>query len=797
MLNWCGSGVFKVRCGWMRCKPNCAPPPGLGQYRGTQENRGKMGRRGGLKERGWFRGDSSAICSVIYPIPSVKSIQSLVLGLSMPKIEPYRMRISRLTVDKLGIKLYDRVAVVLAELVSNSYDGDAETVTIEAPMGQYLANKTAGKVISKDVCIKVTDQGMGMTPDELQDHYLIVGRDRRDQSKGGLGGTSPKYKRKVMGRKGIGKLAPFGVCRKIEIISSGGDIVSRSGKNGHETGYHTAHIIMDREEIVSDTDVDYEPELGSMDDTLQPDHGTTIILSDFIYRKVPDVETLSKQMAQRFGVSSANWQILLKNTVGEHDPADEPVKVGTLSIAVMENSRLEFEGPKDAVGTVQESDGGYVARAPDNTEYSDIKAGFHHEGSFYPVTGWVAYSKESYRDDLMAGIRIYCRGKIASQTPIFNLKAGFTGEHSIRSYLVGELNAEWLDDEDDLIHTDRRDILWSHELGQAFEEWGQRVVKIVGNITRDPMRQRTWDIFQKTGNLSAKIEDAFPIKNQEEIRGNAFKIARQLGKSIRPEEAETPEIVESLINLSLMLAPHITLDEMLLKASDEAETPMQAIGNIMQTARIAELASFGRIVEKRIDVIERLRGLKDAEQTDESALQDLIEGAPWLIDSRWAPITANQSLATLREELPKYFKKKGLEISLGHFEQGQKRKRPDFVLSGHDRKLQIVEIKRPNKKFDDEDMKRMLNYYHAFNDLFDDPQHSDLRGEYEDFHVTLVADGKRLSRNNDLLYDSVIKGGRLRHVSWMSFLATTAQHHKDFLAEAERQRRINYGQKDE
>lgn len=37
----------------------------------------------------------------------------------------YEMQISRMTVDKLGVKLYDRAYAVIAELVSNSYDADA------------------------------------------------------------------------------------------------------------------------------------------------------------------------------------------------------------------------------------------------------------------------------------------------------------------------------------------------------------------------------------------------------------------------------------------------------------------------------------------------------------------------------------------------------------------------------------------------------------------------------------------------------------------------------------------------
>ena len=108
---------------------------------------------------------------------------------------------------------------------------------------------------------------------------------------------------------------------------------------------------------------------------------------------------------------------------------------------------------------------------------SDLKAGFDYEGKSYPVTGWAAFSKNPYKDDLMAGVRVYCRGKIAARTAIFNMKAGFTGEYDIRSYLIGELHADWLDEGEDLIRMDRQDILWSHALGQAFEEWGQNSLR--------------------------------------------------------------------------------------------------------------------------------------------------------------------------------------------------------------------------------------------------------------------------------------------------------------------------------
>ncbi|UIU16658.1 ATP-binding protein [Klebsiella michiganensis] len=97
----------------------------------------------------------------------------------------YEMQISRMTVDKLGVKLYDRAYAVIAELVSNSYDADATKVTIRAPMGQYLAVKQDGVVTSKNITIEVEDNGVGMAPDELQNFYLVVGKERRKDPKRG------------------------------------------------------------------------------------------------------------------------------------------------------------------------------------------------------------------------------------------------------------------------------------------------------------------------------------------------------------------------------------------------------------------------------------------------------------------------------------------------------------------------------------------------------------------------------------------------------------------------------------
>ena len=91
----------------------------------------------------------------------------------------YKMTISRLTVDKLGVKLYDRVSAVIAELVANCYDADATLVEICAPMGELLSTKQKGQVVDKGFVLEVRDNGTGMTPTEVNGFYLIVGAEGR------------------------------------------------------------------------------------------------------------------------------------------------------------------------------------------------------------------------------------------------------------------------------------------------------------------------------------------------------------------------------------------------------------------------------------------------------------------------------------------------------------------------------------------------------------------------------------------------------------------------------------------
>jgi hypothetical protein len=103
-----------------------------------------------------------------------------------------------------------------------------------------------------------------------------------------------------MGRKGIGKLAPFGICRRIEIVSAGGDEVD--GK-----GYQTTHFFLDFDKIVKDDETPVPLEVGDKDGTYSPQPGTTVRLAQFLPKRVPDTVTFHRQPATRFALAASDF----------------------------------------------------------------------------------------------------------------------------------------------------------------------------------------------------------------------------------------------------------------------------------------------------------------------------------------------------------------------------------------------------------------------------------------------------------------------------------------------------------
>ena len=128
----------------------------------------------------------------------------------------YKMNINPRILELLGPSLYTNIYYIIAELIANAYDADAENVYI---------------IISDDRII-VEDDGTGMSYKNGEiNRYLnvaAVSRTKDEDSK------TKRKKRLKMGRKGVGKLAALSISEKVFV---------KTVSNGEKSGFILSRYI--------------------------------------------------------------------------------------------------------------------------------------------------------------------------------------------------------------------------------------------------------------------------------------------------------------------------------------------------------------------------------------------------------------------------------------------------------------------------------------------------------------------------------------------------------------------------
>ena len=259
----------------------------------------------------------------------------------------------------LGLQMYGGAVPAIAELIANSWDADASRVEVTIPLG---------RPIEQGLSIEVLDDGTGMSFEEVNENYLAVGLDRRRRGRS----KSPKG-RKVMGRKGIGKLAGFGIAETVRVESK---------RDGHLTAFE-----MDFDDMTSaDQYVEpYRPTLihdgPDEHDSIPYDSGTRVVLEDLVIRNAVNANRFRLSMSRRFSILSNQFSVVIN---------EEPL--------VSEDMDLEFRFPESGVE---------VERIP----------------GFGTVRWWVGFTEKPIKHDEARGIVVMVRGKLA-QAPFSSTKPG-------------------------------------------------------------------------------------------------------------------------------------------------------------------------------------------------------------------------------------------------------------------------------------------------------------------------------------------------------------------------------------
>ena len=371
---------------------------------------------------------------------------------------PFEMRFDPATVKHLGLRMYSRLPPALAEIISNSYDADAEHVTV-------CLHENEGRPSQ----IRISDDGMGMSFNDINEKFLVIGRDRRAA---GDDQPSPKYKRLPTGKKGLGKLALFGLAATITISTR------QKGKLNE--------FVLDWDDLLAASG-NYHPRATRINEDTDQADGTRITLTG-LKRKSPfDFNGLADSLSRIF-IFDDNFHVVLESPSGDRIAIDNLRKYTTLAI--------EFEWNLTSSSLV-----------PENSEYAGTLAGqlLTSEKPITPSSG-------------LRGVTLFSRGKLVNAPEFFSSS---TSSHFYQ-YLTGWISVDFIDTlSEDVISTNRQSLDWDHPEMANLRVFLSGIVSQVNvEWRRKRKEKKTEELKQKTGINTEAWMSTLP----DDIKGSAQQI---------------------------------------------------------------------------------------------------------------------------------------------------------------------------------------------------------------------------------------------------------------------------------
>ena len=557
-----------------------------------------------------------------------------------PSTKWYRMEFDVGTIKHLGLQMYSTLPPVIGELVANSWDANASRVEITIP--ETPIDEQTSEII-------ISDDGIGMSDEEVRNKYLIIGRDRRDDEKSDR--TLPPHKRKIMGRKGIGKLSAFGIAK---------EIVVESVKEGE-----VSHFRMNYDELLEKA-ADRVIEFPPLSSTGTVSKGTRITLryiTKFKNRSI-SINRIRRGLARRFAVIGAEQGFEVVINDNPITPEDRDLK-----------RLLETDMNGD----------------PYLWEYDNKEI---KQGTGWKVSGWIGALKRTTprADNVDRGIVLMARGKLVQEPFVFN---AVVGQQYALSYLIGELHTEFVDEVEDTIGTTRNSLVWDAEANIVLKDWGQ---KEINKIAREWGQKRRKD----NENQLQENELYLQFRERAEEIGNkrALKLADQLVRQFI-ENNPTADVQELEPRIQMCL-DFLEFDAFWEIADDLTKADLEDTEKLLGLFRewqIVEAKEMARVTKGRITTIEKLHHLIETDALEVPILHNFLKEFPWVIDPRWTLVADEVTYSQLlRDEFP--------EAS----DVPEENRRIDFLCVSEGTNLAVVEIKRAKSRASVKELDQITAY---------------------------------------------------------------------------------------
>jgi hypothetical protein len=548
-----------------------------------------------------------------------------------------RMTVAGRFIDLLGHQMYGGPVQAVAEFVANAWDADSTKVEISIPEDPK----------EKGAEIKVRDHGEGMDFDELINRYLTVGYERRKDR-----GETTASGRLVMGRKGIGKLAGFGIAE---------DIVLRSVKKGW-----VVQFTLNYTELKSRVEIggfEFEPEI---DEASKEENGVTVILKNLKLERKIGIDSFRKSMSRRFALNTEKMKVFVN---GESITKED----------------LTFEHRLPAV------DNGWTTEKIDG---------------FGEVSYWFGFLNETIKDAELRGVSVFARDRVAQTTPFFfNLTGGINGQVGLE-YLTGQVKANTLDDAVDYIATPRQTVNWQFGNAPILEKWGQNKIK---ELCSDWKKRRELINLEK---FKHDYSEYYPrikaLANQEQK--DVFSALERIASLERVEEEDFKVIANSLISG----VERESVKKIIMGINTASEDALPELYEAIKEWDIISAVAIAEVVTGRIEIIkqfkkhidERLPEKAPGEQPD---MQKFVAEYTWLLGQQYADLRPADFYK--EKGVDKWVEDELKEVNKEYIKTDEREgRRFDLLCVKNEWQVLILELMRPKVPLDYDHVMRLNRY---------------------------------------------------------------------------------------
>ena len=544
-----------------------------------------------------------------------------------------KMRFAGGVVKHLGSQLYSGVVTSIAELVANAWDADADKVEITIPLETDI-HPFVDKIVVKD-------NGWGMSFAECQDSYLIIARNKR-----ALDGETSRNGRPLMGRKGLGKFACFGIAKQVEVRTV--------NENGELTQFK-----MDYDDIESKGDFqEYEP--GVIEDGLNTNEpkGTEVILRGLTLKRQINQQNFLKNLSRSFllPVISSTFKILVNGEELKRTEED-----------------LEFIFPNE----------------DDEEKKIKIENGYAIEtiAGLGDVKWRIGFNELPIKVEGIRGVSVIAHNKQIQPPWLFGLDKGVRGQIG-QQYITGEVIADFIDDGEDLVTTDRAGLLWEKSPAKELQDWAQdKLIQLLGRWNDKRIIKRFQEVEQSE-NYIQRIQK-FQASEKSEIE----KAVKAITSAV-----DTKSRITNLVDIILNAWENKHFVELIQRINALSPEVRAEMIFVLEEFKVLDAINIAQVVRVRLEVIDKFRELIK-NKVREFDIQTHLESYPWLISWDMDKVEPKETLK---------------DILLAHFHadstDSQAQTIPDFFCLGDGIRDFVIEIKKAGVGIDKGDLIQIAGY---------------------------------------------------------------------------------------